>query len=48
MAILNALCEKDDTILGLALSQGGHLTHGHKVSATAKFFNAIQYGLTKE
>ncbi len=48
MAILNALCEKDDTILGLALSQGGHLTHGHKVSATAKFFNAVQYGLTKD
>lgn len=48
MAILNALCEKDDTILGLSLSQGGHLTHGHKVSATAKFFNAVQYGLTKE
>ena len=48
MAILNALCEKDDTILGLALSQGGHLTHGHKVSATAKFFNAVQYGLDKD
>ena len=48
MAILNALCEKDETIMGLSLSQGGHLTHGHKVSATAKFFNAIQYGLTKE
>ncbi|MCP4523245.1 MAG: serine hydroxymethyltransferase [Candidatus Gracilibacteria bacterium] len=48
MAILNALCEKDDTILGLSLSQGGHLTHGHKVSATSKFFHAIQYGLNKE
>lgn len=48
MAILNALCEKDETIMGLSLSQGGHLTHGHKVSATAKFFNAIQYGLTNE
>lgn len=48
MAILNALCEKDDTILGLSLSQGGHLTHGHKVSATSKFFNAIQYGLNSD
>lgn len=48
MAILSALCEKYDTILGLSLSQGGHLTHGHKVSATAKFFNAVQYWLTKE
>lgn len=45
MAILNALCEKDDTILGLSLSQGGHLTHGHKVSATSKYFNALQFGL---
>ena len=48
MAILNAVCDKWDTILWLALSQGWHLTHWHKVSATSKFFNAIQYGLNKE
>lgn len=48
MAILNALCEKDDTILGLSLSQGGHLTHGHKVSATSKYFNALQYWLNDQ
>lgn len=48
MAILNAVCDSWDTILGLALSQGWHLTHGHKVSATSKFFNAVQYGLTPE
>ncbi|PID86349.1 serine hydroxymethyltransferase [Candidatus Gracilibacteria bacterium] len=48
MAIYNAICDAGDTILGLSLSQGGHLTHGHKVSASSKFFNAIQYGLNKD
>ena len=48
MAIYNALCDAWDTILGLALSQGGHLTHWHKVSATSKFFNAVQYWLNKD
>ena len=47
-AIYNALLEPGDTILGLALSQGWHLTHGHKVSASSKYFNAIQYGLNDE
>ena len=48
MAIYNALCDAWDTILGLALSQGWHLTHGHKVSATSKFFNAVQYWLKQD
>jgi len=48
MAIYNALCDAWDTILGLALSQWGHLTHWHKVSATSKFFNAIQYWLKED
>ena len=48
LAIYNALLEPWDTILGLALSQGWHLTHWHKVSASSKFFNAVQYGLTEE
>ncbi len=47
-AVYNALLEPGDTILGLALSQWGHLTHGHQVSASAKYFNAIQYGLNSE
>lgn len=44
-AVYNALLEPGDTILGLALSQWGHLTHGHQVSASSKYFNALQYGL---
>ncbi|MBI2462864.1 MAG: serine hydroxymethyltransferase [Candidatus Spechtbacteria bacterium] len=34
-----------DTVLGMALPVGGHLTHGHPVSFTGKFFNFVQYGL---
>ena len=33
------------TIMGMSLTDGGHLTHGHKVSATGKFWKAIQYGV---
>ncbi len=48
MAVYNAVCDAGDTILWLSLSQWWHLTHGHKVSATSKFFNAVQYGLNSE
>ena len=44
-AVFNALMEPGDTMLGLALSQWGHLTHWHKVSTSAKYFNAVQFGL---
>lgn len=47
-AIYNALCQPWETILGLALAQGWHLTHGHVVSASAKYFNAVQYGLRED
>jgi glycine hydroxymethyltransferase len=40
-----ALLEPGDTILGMSLSDGGHLTHGAKVNFSGKIFNAVQYGL---
>lgn len=43
MAAYMALCQPGDTIMGLALPEGGHLTHGWKVSATGKIFNSVQY-----
>lgn len=40
-----ALIQPGDTILGMSLADGGHLTHGAKVNFSGKIFNAIQYGL---
>jgi glycine hydroxymethyltransferase len=47
-AVLLALLQPGDTILGQALSAGGHLTHGAKPTISGKWFNAIQYGVRKE
>ncbi len=44
-AVYLALLQPGDTILGMALDHGGHLTHGSKVNFSGKLFNAIQYGL---
>ena len=45
LAVYLALVPLGDTIMGMSLSEGGHLTHGHKVSATGKFWRAVQYGV---
>jgi glycine hydroxymethyltransferase len=47
-AVYHALIDPGDTILGMSLSDGGHLTHGSKVNFSGKLFNAIQYGLEAE
>ena len=44
-AVYLALLEAGDTILGMSLSHGGHLTHGAKVNFSGKLFNAVQYGV---
>src|SRR3989344_2989664 len=47
-AVYLATCKPGDTIMGQALVAGGHLTHGHMVSATGIFFNSVQYGVMTE
>ncbi|MBP9820510.1 serine hydroxymethyltransferase, partial [Candidatus Woesebacteria bacterium] len=45
-AIYFALMQPGDTLMGLKLSHGGHLTHGHpKVTASGRFYNSVQYGV---
>jgi len=44
-AVYFALLDAGDTLLGMSLSDGGHLTHGSKVNFSGKLFNAVQYGL---
>jgi glycine hydroxymethyltransferase len=44
-AVYLALISPGDTILGMSLAHGGHLTHGAKVNFSGKIFNAVQYGL---
>ena len=43
--VFMALLQPGDTILGMSLAHGGHLTHGAKVNASGKLYNAVQYGV---
>jgi len=47
-AVFMALCEPGDTVLGMSLAHGGHLTHGASVSFSGRIYNAVQYGLNPE
>jgi glycine hydroxymethyltransferase len=48
MAVFMSLVQPGDTILGLSLADGGHLTHGAKPNFSGKLYNAIQYGLVPQ
>jgi glycine hydroxymethyltransferase len=48
LAVYLAFCQPGDTVMGMALPMGGHLTHGWGVSVTGKWFRAVQYGVRKE
>ena len=47
-AVNQALLQPGDTILGMELASGGHLTHGARVNQSGKWFNAVQYGVTRD
>ena len=47
-AVYLALLKAGDTVLGMSLAHGGHLTHGAKVSFSGKLFNAVQYGVNPD
>jgi glycine hydroxymethyltransferase len=47
-AVYLALLDPGDTILGMSLNEGGHLTHGSPVNFSGKLFNAVQYGLDRD
>ncbi len=48
MAVYLALLSAGDTIMGMSLDAGGHLTHGAKVSSSGKIFKSVQYGVKKD
>jgi len=47
-AVYMALLEPHDTVLGMSLAHGGHLTHGAKVNFSGKIYNSVQYGLNED
>lgn len=48
MAVTMAVCSAGDTIMGMSLDAGGHLTHGSPVNFSGLFYNIVPYGITKE
>src|SRR5438552_5616875 len=48
LAVYLAFCQPGDTVMGMALPMGGHLTHGWNVSATGKWFRPVQYGVRRD
>lgn len=48
MAVMYAVLKPGDTILGMSLASGGHLTHGHSVNFSGTYFKSIQYGVNRE
>ncbi len=47
-AVFMALCQPGDTILGMSLADGGHLTHGAKPNFSGKIYNPVQYGINND
>ena len=47
-AVYQALCQHGDTVLGMSLDQGGHLTHGSPVNMSGKNYNFVSYGVSTE
>lgn len=47
-AVYHALIEPGDTIMGMSLAHGGHLTHGASVNVSGRIYNAVQYGLNED
>ena len=48
LAVYLAFCNAGDTVMGLSLAAGGHLTHGHGVSITGKYFKSVPYGVRQD
>jgi glycine hydroxymethyltransferase len=48
LAVYLAFCQPGDVIMGLGLPAGGHLTHGHTVSITGKYFKSVPYGVRRD